>query len=294
MSLATFQAELAVESRCTLGEGPQWHAAGGRLYWCEILGRRLHWLEVASGATGHRELDHRVSLAAPLEDGGALLVGEDRLSRFDPATGALERVGDFEADDPLTRSNDGRVDRHGSLWLSSMGQAAEPGAGSLYRLHRGELVKLRSGLTIPNAICFSPGGEFAWFTDTPTGVVMRWALDHQGWPVGDPAPWADLSAQGGGPDGAVVDAEGHLWLALWGASRVVRLDQDGRVVGEVRLPVSQPSCPVFSGSRLERLYITSAREGLSPAALAREPHAGGLFMAEVGVRGVAEPPLRLR
>ncbi|MDN3521818.1 SMP-30/gluconolactonase/LRE family protein [Halomonas ramblicola] len=293
MSLTTFPTELAVDSRCELGEGPQWHAALGRLYWCDILAARLHWLEPASGATGHHELDHMVSLAAPLEDGDLLLVGEDRLSRFDPHSGHARKFCDFEADNPLTRSNDARVDRHGSLWLSTMGKAAEPGAGSLYRQHRGELVKLRSGLTIPNAICFSPGGEFAWFTDTPTGVVMRWALDRHGWPVGEPAPWADFSAHAGNPDGAVVDSEGHLWLALWGAGRVVRLDHDGRIVAEVGLPVGQPSCPAFAGADLERLYITTAREHLTATELADQPLAGSLFVAEVGVRGLAEPPLRL-
>ncbi|MDI5934631.1 SMP-30/gluconolactonase/LRE family protein [Halomonas kalidii] len=291
--IQTWRAELVVDSRCELGEGPQWQAAEGRLYWCDILDRRLHWLEVTSGATGTHRLDHGVSLAAPLAEGGLLLVGEDRLGRFDPHSGTIETYCDFEADNPLTRSNDGRVDRHGSLWLSSMGKAAEPGAGHLYRLHRGELVRLHSGLTIPNALCFSPGGEFAWFADTPTGVVRRWRLDAEGWPVGEPEPWADFSAHDGNPDGAVVDAEGCLWLALWGAGRVVRLDHDGRVVGEVCLPVSQPSCPAFGGDDLDRLYITTAREGLPAHRLARQPRAGGLYVAAVGIRGLAEPALRL-
>ena len=94
--------------------------------------------------------------------------------------------------------------------------------------------------------------------------------------------------------GAVVDAEGQLWLALWGAGRVVRLDHDGRIVAEIILPVSQPSCPAFAGERLERLYITSAREGLSEAELAGQPLAGGLFVAEVGVAGLAERASRTR
>jgi len=294
MSPASFAAELAVASHCQLGEGPQWHAATGRLYWCDILGRRLHWLKPATGATGHHDLDQMVSLAAPCEDGGLLLVGEHRLARFDPKSGRTEGFCDFAADDPPTRGNDARVDRHGSLWFSRMGKGAEPGAGSLHRLHRGELTRLRTGLTIPNAICFSPGGEVAWFTDTPTGVVMRWALDREGWPVGEPTPWADFSAHAGNPDGAVVDAEGQLWLALWGAGRVVRLDNDGRIVAEIILPVSQPSCPAFAGERLERLYITSAREGLSEAELAGQPLAGGLFVAEVGVAGLAERASRTR
>lgn len=292
-SAATWQAELAVDSRCTLGEGPQWDAVNKRLYWCDILEKRLHWLSPASGESGHYQLDHMVSLATPLEDGGLLLVGEDRLCRFDPTSGNVEAFCDFETDNPVTRSNDARVDRHGSLWLSTMGKQAEPGAGSLYRLHRGKLTRLRTGLTIPNAICFSADGHFAWFTDTVTGVVMRWALDSEGWPAGEPHPWTDFSSTLGNPDGAVVDSEGCLWLALWGAGQVVRLDHNGEVIGRVELPVSQPSCSAFAGTGLQTLYITTAQEGFSAEQLAHEPTAGSLYVVETGIKGLADPLLRL-
>ncbi|MBT2771650.1 SMP-30/gluconolactonase/LRE family protein [Halomonas sp. ISL-60] len=293
MHVSTWQAELAVDCRCTLGEGPQWDAKNQRLYWCDILEKQLHWLSPASGESGHFQFDHRVSLAAPLEEGGLLLVGEDRLSRFDPDSGKAEKLCDFEADNPVTRSNDARIDRHGSLWLSSMGKSAERNAGSLYRLHRGELSRLRTGLTIPNAICFAENGEFAWFTDTVTGVVMRWALDSDGWPQGEPQPWADFFSSLGNPDGAVMDSEGCLWLALWGAGQVVRLDHDGQIIGRVELPVSQPSCPAFAGPDLKTLYITTAQEGFSAEQLAQELTAGSLYVVETGIKGLAEPPLRL-
>ncbi|HDZ45650.1 hypothetical protein LCGC14_0097650 [marine sediment metagenome] len=293
MSASTWQAKLAVDCRCMLGEGPQWDAINQRLYWCNILEKQLHWLTPATGESGQYALDHMVSLAAPLEGGGLLLVGEDRLSRFDPVNAVVERFCDFETDNPITRSNDARIDRHGSLWLSSMGKKAEKGAGSLYRLHRGKLTVLRSGLTIPNAICFSENGEFAWFTDTATGVVMRWTLDGDGWPQGEPMPWADFSNAQGNPDGAVVDSEGCLWLALWGAGQVVRLNQDGQIIGRIALPVSQPSCPVFAGPELKTLYITTAQEGFSAEQLAQEPTAGSLYIAKTGIAGLAEPLLRL-
>ncbi|SDM00877.1 Sugar lactone lactonase YvrE [Franzmannia pantelleriensis] len=287
------QARLAVDCRCTLGEGPQWHAEAQRLYWCDILNGRLHWLDPVSGDAGTHDVGQLLSLAAPLATGGLLLVGEQGLSRFDPASGDVARYCDVEADNPRTRSNDARVDRHGSLWFSTMGKAAEPGAGSLYRLHRGTLSRLRSNLTIPNAICFSPDGDWAWFTDTPSGVVMRWALDADGWPLGEPQAWADFTGVSGNPDGAVVDVEGHLWLALWGAGQVVRIAPDGRLVARLQLPVSQPSCPVFAGRDLDTLYVTTAREGLAADALADQPQAGSLFAVRPGVRGLAEPALRL-
>ncbi|RUR55880.1 SMP-30/gluconolactonase/LRE family protein [Vreelandella populi] len=292
-NIPTWQAELAVDSRCELGEGPQWHASRERLYWCDILGKRLHWLSPGTAKHGHHPLDQKVSLAAPLDDGDLLIVGEHALNRFNPDSGHIEKLCDFEPDNPVTRSNDARVDRHGSLWLSSMGKHAEPEAGSLYRLHRGELCRLRTRLTIPNALCFSADGKTAYFTDTPTGQVMRWALDEQGWPVGEPNRFADFSEHAGNPDGAVMDSEGCMWLALWGAGEVVRLNTVGQVIGRVVLPVNQPSCPVFAGPDLKTLYITTAQEGLSAAQLGQTPTAGSLFSVQTGIKGLAEPPLRL-
>lgn len=293
MNISIWQAELAVDSRCELGEGPQWHANSERLYWCDILGKRLHWHSPATAESGHYLLDQKVSLAAPLDDGGMLLVGEHSLTRFNPDSGIATHFADFEADNPVTRSNDARVDRHGSLWLSTMGKQAEPNAGSLYRLHRGKLEKLRTGLTIPNALCFSPDGTAAYFTDTPTGMVMRWALDDQGWPIDEPMPFADFSNHTGNPDGAVMDSQGCLWLALWGAGQVVRLNAQGQVIGRVDLPTSQPSCPAFAGADLKTLYITTAHEGFTPDQLAQEPDAGALFSVQLDIAGLAEPPLRL-
>ncbi|WP_447957670.1 SMP-30/gluconolactonase/LRE family protein [Vreelandella sp. EE7] len=286
-------ARLAVDCRCELGEGPQWQAASGRLYWCDILGHTLHWLEPETAIHESVALERMVSCAAPTEDARLLLVGENRLTLFDPASRTQTPFCDFEADNPVTRSNDARVDRHGSLWLSTMGKNAEPGAGSLYRLHRGKLHTLRTDLTIPNAICFSPEGDTAYFADTPTGVVVRWALDEQGFPIGAPVPFADFSQLDGNPDGAVIDEEGLMWLALWGAGKVVRLDKRGQIVAHITLPVDQPSCPAFGGAALKTLYITTAREGLSDAELAATPKAGSLFEGKPDIAGLGEPPIQL-
>ncbi|MGC3871654.1 SMP-30/gluconolactonase/LRE family protein [Halomonas sp. GXIMD04776] len=291
--MSIYEAKQALACGCELGEGPQWHAASGRLYWCDILSGRLHWLAPESGEHGHTDFGYCISLAAQMADGDVLVVGETALERFDPASGRREHLFDFEADNPITRSNDGRIDRHGSLWLSSMGKAAEAGAGSLYRLHLGELVKLRTGLTIPNALCFSPQADCAYFADTAFGIVYRWALDSEGWPQGEPAPWADFSEKDGNPDGAVIDREGAMWLALWGAGKVVRLAGDASIIDEISLPTAQPSCPAFGGEHLDRLYITTAREGMDTTQREREPMAGDLFMLELKIPGLVEPPLRL-
>jgi|TARA_B100000700_G_scaffold22521_2_gene21847 sugar lactone lactonase YvrE len=294
-------ARVCVASGCELGEGPGWDAERSELRWLNILAGELH--RARPDGLDHRvsQLDRRTSYAALTTDDDYLLVAEHQLSRFDPQTGEISAFMPFEADNPVTRSNDARVDTHGSLWLSSMGLGAEPGAGSLYRLHRGELTCLRRGVTIPNALCFSADGRHAYFSDTATGWVMRWALDAEGFPQRnragafiEPEPWSDLRLSGGGPDGAVMDAEGCMWIALWGAGRVARLAPQGQEIAHVSLPASQPSCPVFGGPGLTTLYVTTAREGMADP----QPQDGALCVIDLathlpGCHGAAEPALRL-
>jgi L-arabinonolactonase len=91
------------------------------------------------------------------------------------------------------------------------------------------------------------------------------------------------------PDGSTVDAEGGLWNARWQGHRVVRHRPDGSVDRAVELPVPNVTCVALGGPDLDTLYITTARQGLSDAALEAAPSAGGLFAVPAGVRGLPEP-----
>jgi sugar lactone lactonase YvrE len=100
------------------------------------------------------------------------------------------------------------------------------------------------------------------------------------------APDQDLAAYGGRPDGAAMDVEGCLWVAMFEGARVVRLSPTGEIVGELRLPVRCPTMPCFGGPDLRTLYITTARENRPAEELAREPWAGCVLQLRVGVPGL--------
>ncbi|MFO1106625.1 MAG: SMP-30/gluconolactonase/LRE family protein [Amaricoccus sp.] len=279
------QATVFDDTICELGEGPIW--AEGRLFWFDIPGQRLHARDEA-GATRSWHFGERVSAAGRLREGGLVIASETGLWRFDADSGEWQLIAAMEADDPTTRSNDGRADRQGGFWIGTMGKKFEKGAGALYRLYRGEIRLVRTGLTIPNAICFAPDGSRGYFSDGNDKCIRTWALDAHGWPRQDPETFFDFGPLGGSPDGAIVDSEGALWCANWGGGRVLRILPDGRIDAEIALPVRQPTCPAF-GPALDRLYITSAREGLDAAALAAQPLAGAVFQAPIAVPGLAEP-----
>lgn len=273
---------------CDLGEGPLWHPLRKQLFWFDITGKRMLTRE-ASGPMEWR-FDAMVSAAGWVDADTLLIASDVALLRFDLRTGAQTLLTPLEADNPVTRSNDGRADPQGGFWIGTMGKQAEPGAGAIWRFHKGELRRLYAGITISNAICFTPDGRTARFTDTATRRVMRVALDSDGWPKGQPELFLDLNAEALNPDGAVIDAKGLMWLAEWGSARVAAYAPDGSRVRTVAFEAPHTSCPAFGG---DTLYCTSALQGMDASARAAHPHAGKTFLARGIAQGQPEHPVIL-
>jgi sugar lactone lactonase YvrE len=120
-------------------------------------------------------------------------------------------------------------------------------------------------------------------------VIFVHDMDSTTGALSNKREFANTRDTDGAPDGSAVDVDGYLWNAQWGAWRIVRYAPDGRIDRIVETPVEQPSSCAFGGPDLATLYVTSAREGLSEAALARQPQAGGLFAFDPGVRGLPLP-----
>lgn len=274
MTVATF------DSRpCALGEGPLWHPLRQQLFWFDIMGHRL--LTRAGEDAQEWIFDTTVSAAGWISRDLLLIASSRELFTFDLETGARQQVCALEKDNAATRSNDGRVDPLGGFWIGTMGYNAEHQAGAIYRWYKGTLRKLYGDITISNAICFSPDGTTAYFTDTPTRLIMAQPLGADGWPVGAPKVHVDLREDELAPDGAVTDAEGCIWVAQWGASRVARYGPDGTFISAIDLPASQITCPAFAGTTL---YVTSASDGAPTG----ETQAGHTFRALTGTMGQTE------
>jgi len=277
---------------CTLGEGPLWHPTRKQLFWFDILGKKL--LSRDGDTPLEWEFDEIVSAAGWVSDDQLLIASESSLSLFNLDNGARQVVAPLEADDTETRSNDGRADPWGGFWISTMSKTGAPAAGAIYRYYRGELRALHPGVSVPNAICFSPDRRYAYFADTLSGQIMRQPLaEADGWPSGPPKVWLDLTGEKLLPDGAVTDAAGNLWNAQWGASRVAQYSPEGVFLQAVAVPAAHSSCPAFGGPDLTTLFCTSAQEHLSPAEIADNPCHGQTFVASGYGPGLAEPQVRL-
>lgn len=264
------------DTQCQLGEGAFWHPERGAFFWFDILGKRLH------SKARHWQFDEYVSAAGWVDADNLLIATQTALIRFDLRTSTQTTLCDLEADNTITRCNDGRADPQGGFWIGTMGINAEPGAGAIYRFYKGTLRKLFAPVTISNAICFAPDGKTAYFTDTPTQKIMRVRLGVDGWPTGEPQVYIDLSQTDFRPDGAVVDAQGNLWNAQWGAGRVAGYAPDGTFIESYHFTATQTSCPAFGGDDLTTLYCTSAATGLDG------PDDGKTYTTSTPYKGQAE------
>ncbi|PWK92433.1 SMP-30/gluconolactonase/LRE family protein [Fulvimonas soli] len=288
----SLRAAVALQARDALGEGLLWDARGQALYWTDIHAAVLWRYRPRDGALHSWAMPERLACLALCEADGWLLLGlASRLAFFHPDTRALLPVAEVEAGLP-TRLNDGACDRQGRFVFGTLHEPPGGGPrqplGGFYRLNPDlSLERLPlPGVAISNSVAFSPDGGTMYFCDSPARAIQCCAYGDT---LGAPRAFARIDDERGEPDGSCVDREGGLWNAQWGLGRVVRYAPDGRPDRVVELSAAQPTRPAFGGAGLAALYVTSARDGLDAAALAAQPDAGALFVAEPGARGLPEP-----
>lgn len=276
---------IVLQASDKLGEGPVWSPLDARLYWFDIKGSRLNWYAPASKDSGAFVLPVRGSAAVPRASGGLILATEKGLAAIDVETGELGMIEAFDLG-PGFRSNDGKIDMEGRFWWSTMDDDGGKRPGAVYRTGPDwRTQKMLGGIHIPNTVSFSPDGALLYMADSQRQTMFV----HETADLSKAREFIHTRGEAGTPDGSAVDAEGFIWNAQWGASRIVRYAPDGRIDRILRAPVTQPTSCAFGGSDLKTLYITSAWEGLSPQQRAAQPLAGALFAVEPGVAGCPLP-----
>lgn len=268
---------IARDHRDTLGEGLLWVPRENAVYWVDILEKRVHRLGLAHEEVTTWELPDVVGWLVEREQGG-FIAGVGRA--FVKLTLDPVRVETIAAPEPEldgNRFNDAKADAKGRIYGGSMPFACDKPSGSFYRLDPdGRATRLEAGYTIPNGPAI--GRDFILSTDTALGTIFRYPL-HDNGSVGERAPFITFDKAWGNPDGMTFDADSHLWVACWGGSQVLRFDPAGKRERAIALPASQITNVCFAGEGLDRMFVTSAKQGVA------EKLAGSLFEVDPGCRG---------
>jgi sugar lactone lactonase YvrE len=278
-----------IETRNILGEGPHWNSTDETLWWTDIHARRLFRLDPATRRIETIDMPERVGCLTFCEGAENCLLAafESGLGFYRFADGRIDWLVRPEAGASGRRFNDGRVDRQGRFWVSTMVEdstLAAPGSAGLFCLDLdGGFTQRVAGVEIGNGICFSPDGGTLYFADSPRQVIHAYDLHTPSGSISGRRLFARVTE--GVPDGAAVDEDGFVWSARWGAGCVVRHAPDGSVAETVTVPVAQPTCVAFGGPGLRLMFVTSARDGLD-GATARD---GALLIYESPVAGLPDP-----
>ena len=243
-----------------MGEGPHWDADTELLWWVDLLAGLVHNTELRSHRLGTWSLGRPVGAVIKRASGG-FVVADSRGFRYIGADGT---PGDEIAVlSESHRMNDAKADPAGWLWSGSTAMDFTAGQGALWVLRPdGRAEQVFDGLTLPNGLGWSPDGATFYLVDTIQGWLRSWDFSPGVGITGGPRTIVEFTDQVQIPDGLCVDAEGTIWLAIWGGSRLERYAPDGTLLGTVPLPVAQPSSCAFGGPDLGALLVTSARRGL--------------------------------
>ena len=285
--------EIAVQAQDGVGEGPFWDEREQTLWWVDIVGKTVQRWSPATGAHRRWPMPDFPSAVVLRAAGGALLAMRDGLRFMDLESGALEPFCAPDADRPENRSNEAKCGPTGDFWLGTMDNNLEPdGSPRAMRHDRGALYRVRSdgsftrevdGVGLSNTLAWTDGGRTLLFGDTLTGVISAFAVRDDGG-LGARRVFSEEKLPGY-CDGSTIDADGFLWNARFAGSCLIRFAPDGRVDRRIELPVTNPTSCCFGGPDLRTLYVTSARFGLGPEQLARNPAEGAVLALDAGVVG---------
>ncbi|MBR0717350.1 SMP-30/gluconolactonase/LRE family protein [Bradyrhizobium liaoningense] len=272
-----------------LGESPVWDAERQRLYWVDGVSRRVHAFEPAGGVARHWDVPSMIGSVA-LGQGDSLVAAlADGIYRLDLGCGALTPLFLPEPRDACVRFNDGKVDRWGRFLCGTMGIHAEP-LGQLYRVDAtGAPTVLSRGIRISNALCFSPDGRTMYFADSLDRAIRAYSYGPGHAFDSEPRILIDTAPYQSGPDGATVDSDGCLWVALVQVGKIARFTPRGVLDRLIDAPTDLPSSVAFGGPDMSTLYVTSIKDSGSGRAVSRHEDGGFLFAIEgLGVTGLPE------
>ncbi len=287
-----------------LGETPIWVAEESSIYWADHVGpaidldgeRRpsIRRLNVATGERRTWEMPEQVG-SFGFRSGGGLVAGTNSgFCTIDLESDALDTVVNPEPEKPYNRLNDGKIDRRGRFWCSSMNTQLTDKVAYIYCLDPDftcRKVAEDFAFVVGNGIAFDPTDTRMYFGDTFGRMIYVFDFDIDAERIRNRRPF--FSVEDRKPaivDGATVDTEGYYWFALNLGGKILRVDPEGRLDREIDMPVRSPTCIAFGGDDYETLFVTTQQSFLTDEELARHPRPGSLFAIHgLGVQGSPEP-----
>ncbi len=291
MTCHTIGAELIADTRCMIGEGPVWDQRRHCLIWVDVPAGLIHSFDPPTQTIATRQAGQPVGSVALCAGDGVVAALRDGFGLIPDSGEVMNVFAEVEKDRLGSRMNDGKCDCRGRFWAGSMAINHTPAAGTLYRVEyaHGQLRAFAQlhGTTVSNGLDWSDDNARMYYVDSATQRIDMFDFDVDAGRLNNRRPFVVIPRADGLPDGMTVDAEGCIWVALFGAGKVRRYTPLGKIDMEVRVPVTLVTSCAFGGDDLRDLYITTARHRLNATEVAEQSTAGGVFLSRPGPQGRA-------
>lgn len=283
--MRVIEPEVFVHDSCLLGEGPFWfdHA----LWWLDVESGRLHRIDATGSTRSCHEMGRRIGAAAPIDDTRFVVALQDGLGIFHRDTEVIDLLATPEKDRPDNRFNDGKCDPAGRFVAGTLNMKGQAKQAALYSMSGdGRIATLLSPVSLSNGLAWSEDGCTLFYIDTPTREIAAFPYDQETGGLGGRTVVVKVPGELGMPDGMDIDTDGNLWVGHWGGNAVRCWSPvTGECLAVIPVPCSNVTSCCFGGPHLDRLFITTARVGLSDDQLKQQPLAGSVFVCNPGVSG---------
>jgi sugar lactone lactonase YvrE len=282
------EAELILNAHAKLGEGAIWDTLTERLYWVDIEGCKFNIFDPVSLENIVYATNKRIGTVVPVDTHSVLVALQDGIAFIDLSNGTMRyHIATDVHKSHNKRFNDGKCDPKGRFWVGTLSMDGVPEVSSLYCIdHKLSIEEKIAGVTISNGIVWNFDSTAMYYIDTPTKKIVKYDFDLQSGQISNPEVVIQIENNMGFPDGMAIDSEGMLWIALWDGFCVARYNpQNGELMQKVNVPAPKVTSCAFGGENFDRLFITTASVEMTDDELTRYPASGGIFVANVNIKG---------
>lgn len=285
--MQTWTAKLLCKASFIIGEGACWHPGWEKFLFVDIEGKKVCTVEPYSGKMKIITVNKRVGTVVPAINNRLLVAMQGSIEELDFETGNTKILTSIETDKPSNRCNEGKCDAAARFWVGTMDVNAALHKGALY-CYNGSLSKKLENISISNGICWNHSNTVMYYIDSFDYNIKSYDFNLYDGSISNERIVAEIKEPGWIPDGMTIDADGMLWVAMWGGFGVYRFNPaNGLIIGKVTVDVPQVTACAFGGKNLQHLFITTAIQGLTEEQLKKYPLSGSLFITDTGIKGTS-------
>lgn len=266
---------------CQLAEGLWWDSKYSILWLVDIENFVLYRLNTSTNYLDYWNFEEEISWAMPTEKDSKILLGcASGILLFDLNKPEKREwyINSFP-NNPNIRLNDVGIDNLGRIWFGSLNKknpSLSEGKLLSYDKNRGLIIQ-DEGYQITNGPIISQDGKFLYHNDSAKRIIYRYDLNLEKGILSNRIILRQFNEEEGLPDGMCFDQKGNILIAMWGSGNIQYIDTKGNTLNLYKIPVPNVTNVCFGGEKLDKLYVTTAKKGLSKEKLQIYPTSGALF-----------------